>query len=154
VLSWLGWTPRFEAVFGSPPYGYGPRLMMRSSGLRAPSVRLKRACADKEVVSEASDASSALRVVASLDPDVVLMDVYLLNSIGFEEASQIRMPMPLVRIVMLASLDGSAEASRAFASGLDAYLLKRDADECMAEAIRAVVRDERWASGNVPAIQP
>jgi DNA-binding NarL/FixJ family response regulator len=59
------------------------------------------------VVGEAADAFSALRVAASLDLDVVLLDVHLLNSRGCEAASHIRMAMPLVRIIMLGNFDGS-----------------------------------------------
>jgi DNA-binding NarL/FixJ family response regulator len=111
-------------------------------------------CADMEVVGEAADGESALRAARRLVPDVVLLDVHLLNSSGFEVAARMCAAMPMVRIIMLASFDDSDEAGRAFASGAQGYLLKRDADRCLVEAIHAVVRGERWASGNVPAIQP
>ena len=114
---------------------------------------LLAACADMAVVGEAADASSALQGVVSLGPDVVLMDVHLLNCSGFEAAAQIRMAMPLVRIIMLASFDGTDQAAMALAGGADGYLLKCDADECLAEAIRAVARGERWTSRHVQAIQ-
>jgi two-component system, NarL family, response regulator len=115
---------------------------------------LLAATADMEVVGEAADGESAPRAAQSFVPDVVLLDEHLLNSSGFEVAARIRTAMPMVRIIMLASFDGTDQAAMAMTSGPDGYLPKRDADECLAEAIRAVTGGERWASGNVPAIQP
>jgi DNA-binding NarL/FixJ family response regulator len=111
---------------------------------------LLAASADMEVVGEAADGESALRAAQRLVPDVVLLDEHLLNSSGFEAAARIRTAMPMVRIIMLASFDGTDQAAMAMASGADGYLPKRDADEYLAEAIRAVTRGERWARGNVP----
>jgi two-component system, NarL family, response regulator NreC len=99
---------------------------------------LLAACADIEVVGEAADGESALSAAQRLIPDVVLLDVHLLNSSGYEVAARIRMAMPLVRIIMLASFDETDQAGQAIASGAQGYLLKRDADACLAGAIRAL----------------
>ena len=85
---------------------------------------LLAACSDMAVVGEAADGESALRTVQSLAPDVVLLDVHLLNSSGYEVAARIRAAMPLVRIIMLSSFDGTDQAGQAFASGAHAWLLK------------------------------
>lgn len=104
---------------------------------------LLAACSDMAVVGEAADGESAVRTVQSLAPDVVLLDVHLLNSSGYEAAARIRATMPLVRIIMLSSFDGTDQAGQAHASGAHAWLLKRDADTCLAQAIRALARGEQ-----------
>jgi DNA-binding NarL/FixJ family response regulator len=103
---------------------------------------LLSACAEMDVVGEAASGESALRLAQSLTPDVVLLDVHLLNSSGFEVASLMRAVIPQAQIIMLTSFDGAGEADRAIASGANACLLKRDADECLAEMIRTMVRAE------------
>src|ERR1700730_13479659 len=78
---------------------------------------LLAACTDMEVVGEAADGESALSAAQHLAPDVVLLDVHLLNNSGFEVAAWLRTAMPMVRIIMLASFVGADQAAMAMASG-------------------------------------
>ena len=100
---------------------------------------LLAASADMEVVGEAAEAESALQAAQALMPNVVLLDVHLGSASGFEVAARMRTEIPQARIILLTSFVGTGEADRASACGAHACLRKRDADNCLAETIRAVV---------------
>ena len=59
-----------------PSFRSGARLLLESEGY--------------EVVGEAADGAAALRAVADLDPDWVLLDVQLPDMDGFDVAARLR----------------------------------------------------------------
>jgi two-component system, NarL family, response regulator DevR len=99
---------------------------------------LLAAYADMTVVGEAEEAEGALAAHACLSPDVVLLDVRLPNASGFEIAVRLRKAAPTARILMLASLEDEAQLASAMCASVDGYVQKREADEKLAKAIRAV----------------
>ncbi len=99
--------------------------------------------ADMEVVGEAEDSVSALRLAASAQPDVILLDVHLPGVNGVEVVRPLRQVCSAARIILLSSFLDAAPWSEALAAGVDGYLLKSDADENLAVAIRGVHRGER-----------
>jgi DNA-binding NarL/FixJ family response regulator len=64
---------------------------------------------DIEVVGGASDGSTAVDLVASLVPDVVLMDVRMPKRSGIEACVAIRDVAPNVRIILLTVSDAEAD---------------------------------------------
>lgn len=95
-----------------------------------------------EVIGEASSASEALQITEALQPDVVLMDVYMPESDGLQATRDIKARFPHVAVVILTSSEHDEhlfEAVRAEASG---YLLKNlDADELF-EMLQGVAQGE------------
>jgi DNA-binding NarL/FixJ family response regulator len=72
-----------------------------------------------EVVGEAEDGATALRAADELHPDVVLLDVHLPDSDGFEVAKRLRELEPAPEVVLISSRDDYAplvvnSAARAF----------------------------------------
>jgi DNA-binding NarL/FixJ family response regulator len=99
---------------------------------------LRRSLTDEgfEVVGEADNGEQAVRLVAELAPDVVLMDVSMPEMDGVEATRRIRSTDTESRVLMLtmhADKDVLADAIRAGASG---YLVKDCSTEEVAEAIR------------------
>ncbi len=99
---------------------------------------LRRSLADEgfDVVGEADNGEQAVRMVAELAPDVVLMDVSMPEMDGVEATRRIRVTGTESRVLMLtmhADKDVLADAIRAGATG---YLVKDCSTEEVAEAIR------------------
>ena len=99
---------------------------------------LRRSLTDEgfDVVGEADNGEQAVRLVAELSPDVVLMDVSMPEMDGVEATRRIRATGAESRVLMLtmhADKDVLADAIRAGASG---YLVKDCSTEEVAEAIR------------------
>mgnify|MGYP002037403158 CR=1 FL=1 len=83
-----------------------------------------------EVVGEASTATEAIKLTGQLQPNVVLMDIYMPDVNGLQATREIKKLFPEVAVVILTSSEKDShlfEAVRAEAAG---YLLKNlDADE-------------------------
>ncbi|MFB1484450.1 response regulator [Corallococcus sp. RDP092CA] len=93
---------------------------------------------DLRVVGEASDGEEALRKVAELDPDVVLMDVRMPRMTGLEALRVLRRTDADRRVVLLTTFDEDAALIEALRTGVQGFLLKDVSLEELAEAIRCV----------------
>ena len=91
--------------------------------------------ADIEVVGEATDGIEGVAMVDSLRPDVVLMDLRMPSSNGFEATEQIVQEHPAVRVVVLSAYETEESAEAVRAAGAFAFLPKH----CGADRIRDVV---------------
>jgi len=91
-----------------------------------------------EVVGEAQDADSALRVVESEHPDVVVMDVRLPARSGIEACREIRSSHPDTHVLMLTSFADEDALTSSIMSGASGYLLKQVRGNDLVGAIRRV----------------
>jgi DNA-binding NarL/FixJ family response regulator len=90
-----------------------------------------------EVVGEAGDGDEGVALAESLRPDVVLMDLRMPSSDGFEATSRIVKDLPQVRVVVLSAYDSEESANAVLAAGAFAFLPKHIG----AEHIRQIVLD-------------
>ena len=88
-----------------------------------------------EVVGEAPDGTQGVAMAASLRPDVVLMDLRMPSSDGFEATAQIVNQLPDVRVVVLSAYESEESAEAVRAAGAFAFLPKH----CGADRIRETV---------------
>jgi DNA-binding NarL/FixJ family response regulator len=93
---------------------------------------------DIEVVGQASDGAEALRQVAALDPDVVLMDIRMPGMDGVEATRQLVARQARAGIIILTTFRDDANVFSALAAGARGYLLKDTDHKELAEAIRVV----------------
>jgi DNA-binding NarL/FixJ family response regulator len=77
------------------------------------------------VVGEAPDAEAAEKVVAALDPDIVLCDIRLRGSSGLDLCRRLVEKEPDRRVVLLSVYDDEQYLYQALRSGAAGYLLKR-----------------------------
>ncbi|MDO5696905.1 MAG: response regulator transcription factor [Dermatophilus congolensis] len=91
---------------------------------------------DIQVVAEAGSGPEAVALVATLDPDVVLMDLRMPDGDGVAAIRELRAkPGQRPRILVLTTYDTDHDIRTALAAGADGYLLK---DTPRADLIRAV----------------
>jgi DNA-binding NarL/FixJ family response regulator len=93
---------------------------------------------DIEVVGQASDGEEALRQVAALDPDVVLMDIRMPGMDGIEATRQLVARQARAGIIILTTFHDDANVFSALAAGARGYLLKDTDHKELAAAIRVV----------------
>jgi DNA-binding NarL/FixJ family response regulator len=77
-----------------------------------------------QVIGEASSGREAIRLSRQLQPDVVLMDIYMPEGSGLEAARNIRLDQPGVAIIMLTSSELDEHLFEAVQLGAAGYLLK------------------------------
>lgn len=114
---------------------------------------------DLAVVGEATDGQEGLEQAIALQPDVVLMDVGMLEMDGIEATQQIKALASTVRVVMLTSHTDETEIIAALSSGADAYCIKGTDVDALADAIRvaasgAVYLDPRIAQKVMQNLNP
>ncbi len=95
-----------------------------------------------DIVGEASDGREAIEAVATLRPDVVLMDVTMPVLGGIDATKRIRGAHPDVQVVMLTMHADAQLAKDALAAGAVGYLVKDCATNDIVEAIGRAMRGE------------
>lgn len=86
------------------------------------------------VVGEAADGAAAVRDIARLHPDVVLLDVHLPDVDGFEVARRIG-ARTRPSIVLISSRGREEFGDRVRASGAEGFLTKADLSGAALEAV-------------------
>jgi DNA-binding NarL/FixJ family response regulator len=104
---------------------------------------------DMEVIGEAEDGHSAVKMTGQLAPDVVVMDIAMPLLNGLEATRQIKRNNPQVRVLVLTMHENEEYIRQVLATGAMGYILKDAAARELLGAIRAVYRGEAVLS---PAI--
>ena len=107
---------------------------------------------DLEVVGEAGDGLEALAAVASLEPDVVLMDLRMPRMDGVSATERLASAHPSVRVLVLTTYDTDADIIRAVEAGATGYLLKDTPRTRLVDAVRAAARGETVLGPPVAAV--
>ena len=103
---------------------------------------------DLTVVGEAGDGAEALRQIAALDPDVVLMDVRMPGTNGIEATERIAAGSRS-RVLILTTFDLDEYAFAALRAGASGFLLKDARPAELTAAIRAVATGDAVVSPRV-----
>jgi DNA-binding NarL/FixJ family response regulator len=101
------------------------------SGLRT----LLQALPDIEIVGEAADGSEAVEMAASLQPDVILMDLRMPGVNGIEATRRIHRAQPHIGILVVTMFDDDTSVFPAIRAGARGYLLK---DANQPDLLRAI----------------
>ena len=106
---------------------------------------------DFEVVGEAGNGEEAIRLVRSLLPSVVLMDLQMPVLDGVAATRRLHEDQPDCRVIVLTTFDDDEMVFDGLRAGAVGYLLKDAPSEKLAEAIRVAARGETFLQPSVAA---
>jgi DNA-binding NarL/FixJ family response regulator len=104
---------------------------------------------DYDVVGVASDGMTAIRSVADLKPDVVLMDLTMPRTSGMDAIVQIKRQYPDIKIVALTFHKEEKYIHATLEAGADAYVLKDDSRTELFNALANVVTGNNYLSPSI-----
>jgi DNA-binding NarL/FixJ family response regulator len=97
---------------------------------------------DMHVIAEAADGIEAVEMALRERPDICILDVAMPRMTGLEATVEIRTHAPEVAVLVLSMHDDERYLFEALQAGAAGYVLKREADQALVEAVRAVSRGE------------
>jgi DNA-binding NarL/FixJ family response regulator len=100
--------------------------------------------AGMEVVAEAVDGLDALEQALVTKPDLCVLDVSMPRMTGLQATRQIRAHLPGTCILVLSMHDDEHYVFEALRAGASGYVLKREVDTALLDAVRAVARGDAF----------
>jgi DNA-binding NarL/FixJ family response regulator len=101
---------------------------------------------DMEVCGEAADIESALELIVTKRPSLVIVDIALRNGHGIDLIKRIVAAGVNTRMLVVSAYDESFFAERALRAGALGYINKQELQGQVVEALRTVLRGERYLS--------
>ena len=97
-----------------------------------------------DVVAEAADGIEAVEQALTSRPNLCILDVGMPRMTGLQAAREIRAQLPDARVLMLSMHDDERYLFEALKAGASGYVLKREADQDLVGAVRAITRGEAF----------
>ena len=91
---------------------------------------------DFQVIGEADNGMNLENLFIGNEPDVLLMDISMPKRDGFDTAKAVKKVFPDIKIIFLTMHKSEEMLSKAFHCGCSGYVLKENAFEELADAIR------------------
>ena len=107
---------------------------------------------DMEVIGEAADGRSAIRLVQELSPDVVIMDISMPDLNGIDATRKITADYPKVKIIALSMHYDKQFVSEMFKAGASGYLIKDSAFDELEHAIRIVMDGKTYINPQIASL--
>ena len=119
--------------------------------LRKGLVRLIDSKHEFLVCGEASTAQDAMALIRKLGPDLIIVDIGLPGISGIELTKTIRAEFPKLPVLILSMHEEALYATRALRAGAMGYIVKQDAIDNIAPALRAALNGRRYLSPVIAA---
>ncbi len=107
---------------------------------------------DMQVVAEAEDGLTTVRLARELAPDIVIMDIAMPDLNGIGATKKIKAELPDVKVIALSMHSDRRFIAEMFRSGASGYLLKDHSFEELSNAIRVVVSNRIYLSPSIAGI--
>jgi DNA-binding NarL/FixJ family response regulator len=120
--------------------------------VRSGIVALLQSAGDVEVVGEASTGIEAVELAATIEPDLVLMDLRMPGLTGDEATERILAARPLTRVVILTTYESDDNILTAIEAGASGYLLKAAPQEEILAGVRSVAGGEVALAPSIAAM--
>jgi DNA-binding NarL/FixJ family response regulator len=107
------------------------------------------AFSDLEVCGEAASEDEAMLLVKQTNPHLIIVDISLKGGHGLELIKRVKSNYPKIKMLVSSGFQESLYAERSLRAGALGYLNKQDSGEKVIEAIRTVLRGERYVSPEI-----
>ncbi|AIQ12341.1 response regulator [Paenibacillus durus] len=104
-----------------------------------------------QVIGEAEDGETALRLAEQLSPDAILMDLNLPGMSGLEAIASLRERQPEIPVIILTTYNEDDLMKKGLALGAKGYLLKDTGRDDLFRTIEAAIRGETLLQSEVTA---
>jgi DNA-binding NarL/FixJ family response regulator len=101
---------------------------------------------DLNIVGEATNRAEVQHLSQELEPDVLLLDLQMSNTLPLEMMVGLRQQCPAMKIVILTNSDNDAAIRDLVAVGVAGCLLETEPLEALVQAIRSAARGGAWFS--------
>jgi DNA-binding NarL/FixJ family response regulator len=119
--------------------------------LRKGLARLIDSKGEFAVCGEASTAVDAMSLIRELEPDLVIADIGLPGTSGIELTKTIRAEFQQLPVLILSMHEEALYATRALRAGAMGYIVKQDAIDNIAVALREALNGRRYLSPVIAA---
>lgn len=139
-----------DAVDEKPPMKNKPIQVLivdDHSGVRAGLKNLLMAAKDIKVVGEGENGTQAIEMIATKNPDILLLDMELPDQRGDIVMRQIRDMQPDLKVLAVSSYSDRDYILGMMDNGAAGYITKDEAPTMLVEAIRSIVhQNKNWFS--------
>ncbi len=106
---------------------------------------------DLVVSQKVEDAPQAMKAIAELKPDIVIIDISLKEKNGLELIKDLKIQYSDLPMLALSMHDESLYAERAIRAGAKGYIMKQQATDNIIKAIRKVLKGQIYVSDKMTA---
>jgi DNA-binding NarL/FixJ family response regulator len=104
------------------------------------------------VIGEAETAEEGLKLVQSLQPDLVLMDLGLPQLDGIQATRQVKEFDKNIKVIVLTSHEEQEDVVAALSAGANAYCLKDIPSDRLIEVVKSVADGAAWLDPNIAQV--
>jgi len=111
--------------------------------------RIVEEAPELEVVGEAEDGLSLLRLLNEVTADIVLLDIAMPNLRGIEAIPRIKAIHPKIKVLIITMHNDKELLYRALSAGVDGYFLKKEVDRELFAAIEKIRQGQTYVSSEI-----
>lgn len=123
-----------------------PRVMLADDHTLVLEGLSKLLQSDVELVGSASSGSEAVEMAATLQPDILLMDISMPGMNGIDAAKKLKERAPNVKVVAVTMHNSPTYLRESLKAGMMGYVLKQSAASELGAAVQTVMRNERYVT--------
>jgi two-component system, NarL family, nitrate/nitrite response regulator NarL len=106
---------------------------------------------DVTIIGEASNGNEAIKMMAKLKPDILLLDLRMPEKDGLGVLEEINFDTVTTRVIVLTAAEDDRDVVRAMRLGARGVVLKQSASDLLLKSIRKVNDGEIWLDNRMTA---